>query len=158
MPSVSFSLLHGIKECPLAFKIGACAMGQKEVYHGGISPQVARSSLAGASEKTRLAHLCRFHPISLAKASALTADEQFGLDLKQAALVLDTIPPAIYGSPGFPGDDSEGSKRASVADSSTFARQHSRFCSRNEGCVPIRPARRPYCVARVESFQAVAVF
>jgi transposase len=65
------------------------AIGPK-LYHSGIRSQVARSTLADANENHDWRIFADFAQILIAKASTLYADEDFGVELQQAAYALDS--------------------------------------------------------------------
>jgi len=65
------------------------AVGSK-LYHSGIRQTVARSTLADANEKRDWRIFADFAHVLIEQASALYADEPFGVELKQAAYALDS--------------------------------------------------------------------
>lgn len=65
------------------------AVGTK-LYHSGIRSQAARSTMADANEKHDWRIFADFAQILIAEASALYADEDFGVELKHAAYALDS--------------------------------------------------------------------
>jgi hypothetical protein len=65
------------------------AVGAK-LYHSGIRQPTARSTLADANEKRDWRIFSDFAHILIKQASALYADEPFGVELKQAAYALDS--------------------------------------------------------------------
>jgi hypothetical protein len=71
--------------------IEAClrAIGPK-LYHSGIRSLGARSTLADANEKHDWRIFADFAQILIAEASTLYADEDFGVELRQAAYALDS--------------------------------------------------------------------
>jgi hypothetical protein len=65
------------------------ALGPK-LYHAGIRGRVSRSTLADANEKRPRQIYADFAQVLIAQASALYADEDFGVELQQAAYALDS--------------------------------------------------------------------
>jgi len=65
------------------------AIGPK-LYHSGIRSKGARSTLADANEKHDWRIFADFARVLIAEASALYANEDFGVELKQAAYALDS--------------------------------------------------------------------
>ena len=65
------------------------ALGPK-LYHAGIRGRVSRSTLADANEKRPWPIYADFAQVLIAQASALYADEDFGVELQQAAYALDS--------------------------------------------------------------------
>lgn len=65
------------------------AIGTK-LYHSGIRSIGARSTLADANEKHDWRIFADFAQILIAEAAALYSDEDFGVELKQAAYALDS--------------------------------------------------------------------
>jgi hypothetical protein len=65
------------------------ALGPK-LYHAGIRGRVSRSTLADANEKRPWQIYADFAQVLIAQASALYADESFGVELQQAAYALDS--------------------------------------------------------------------
>ena len=65
------------------------AVGPK-LYHSGIRQPVARSTLADANEKRDWRIFADFAHVLIGQASALYANEPFGVELKQAAYALDS--------------------------------------------------------------------
>lgn len=65
------------------------ALGTK-LYHSGIRQPVARSTLADANEKRDWRIFADFAHVLIEQASALYADEPFGVELQQAAYALDS--------------------------------------------------------------------
>lgn len=74
--------LRDIETCLRAF-------GPK-LYHSGIRARVSRSTLADANEKRPWHIYADFAQVLIARASALYADEDFGVELQQAAYALDS--------------------------------------------------------------------
>ena len=65
------------------------ALGPK-LYHAGIRSRVSRSTLADANEKRPWQISADFAQVLIAHASVLYADEDFGVELQQAADALDS--------------------------------------------------------------------
>jgi transposase len=65
------------------------ALGPK-LYHAGIRSRVSRSTLADANEKRSWEIYADFAQVLIAQASTLYADEDFGVELQQAAYALDS--------------------------------------------------------------------
>jgi hypothetical protein len=65
------------------------AVGPK-LYHAGIRARVSRSTLADANEKRPWQIYADFAQVLIAQASGLYADEDFGVELQQAAYALDS--------------------------------------------------------------------
>lgn len=65
------------------------ALGPK-LYHAGIRGRVSRSTLADANEKRPWQIYADFAQVLIAQASVLYADEDFGVELQQAAYALDS--------------------------------------------------------------------
>jgi hypothetical protein len=65
------------------------AIGVK-LYHSGIRYRVARSTLADANEKRDWRIFADFAQVLIAEAAVLYANEDFGVDLEQAAYALDS--------------------------------------------------------------------
>jgi len=65
------------------------ALGPK-LYHAGIRSRVSRSTLADANEKRPWQIYADFAQVLIAQASVLYADEDFGVELQQAAYALDS--------------------------------------------------------------------
>ena len=65
------------------------ALGPK-LYHAGIRSRVSRSTLADANEKRPWQISADFAQVLIAHASVLYADEDFGVELQQAAYALDS--------------------------------------------------------------------
>lgn len=74
--------LRDIETCLRAF-------GPK-LYHAGIRSRVCRRTLADANEKRPWQMYADFAQVLIAQASALYADEDFGVELQQAAYALDS--------------------------------------------------------------------
>ena len=65
------------------------ALGPK-LYHAGIRGRVSRSTLADANEKRPWQIYADFAQVLIAQASLLYTDEDFGVELQQAAYALDS--------------------------------------------------------------------
>ena len=65
------------------------AIGPK-LYHAGIRGRVSRSTLADANEKRSWQIYADFAQVLIAQASTLYTDEDFGIELQQAAYALDS--------------------------------------------------------------------
>jgi len=65
------------------------ALGPK-LYHAGIRSRVSRSTLADANETRPWQIYADFAQVLIAQASVLYADEDFGVELQQAAYALDS--------------------------------------------------------------------
>ncbi|MEK6263117.1 MAG: IS4 family transposase [Planctomycetota bacterium] len=65
------------------------ALGPK-LYHAGIRSRVSRSTLADANEKRPWQIYADFAQVLITQASVLYADEDFGVELQQAAYALDS--------------------------------------------------------------------
>ena len=65
------------------------ALGSK-LYHAGIGQPTARSTLADANEKRNWRIFSDFAQVLIQDASALYANEPFGIELRQAAYALDS--------------------------------------------------------------------
>jgi hypothetical protein len=65
------------------------AVGPK-LYHAGIRSRVSRSTLADANERRPWQIYADFAQVLIAQASVLYADEDFGVELQQAAYALDS--------------------------------------------------------------------
>ena len=65
------------------------ALGPK-LYHAGIRNRVSRSTLADANERRPWPIYADFAQVLIAQASVLYADEDFGVELQQAAYALDS--------------------------------------------------------------------
>ena len=65
------------------------ALGTK-LYHSGIRSRVSRSTLADANEKRDWRIFSDFAHVLISQATELYADEDFGLELKEAAYALDS--------------------------------------------------------------------
>jgi hypothetical protein len=61
-----------------------------KLYHAGIRCPVSRSTLADANEKRPWPIFADFARVLIAQASVLYADEDFGVELRQAAYALDS--------------------------------------------------------------------
>jgi hypothetical protein len=61
-----------------------------KLYHAGIRCRVARSTLADANEKRPWLIFAEFAQVLIAQATALYADEDFGVELRQAVYALDS--------------------------------------------------------------------
>jgi hypothetical protein len=61
-----------------------------KLYHAGIRCPVSRSTLADANEKRPWPVFADFARVLIAQASVLYADEDFGVELRQAAYALDS--------------------------------------------------------------------
>jgi len=61
-----------------------------KLYHSGIRTRVARSTLADANEKRDWRIFSDFAHVLIDQATDLYADQDFGVDLKQAAFALDS--------------------------------------------------------------------
>ena len=71
--------------------IKACLRSRREkLYHLGIRGRISRSTLAEANEKRDWRMYADFCQIMISQARSLYADEDFGVELKQTAYVLDS--------------------------------------------------------------------